>query len=368
LGLANDSAEIAAVMAHEIAHVSAHHAQQRDELEKNNAMIARVAGALQGPHQSSKAQTQGLIGFAKFSRQQEFDADEYGIETMAQAGYDPKGAVRILKLLARYAFLRDSLVGLQGQKSIDLLSTHPSTPQRIAHAQDIVKNYENNTNLRSDRQGYLAAIEGIAFGDNPDDGLIRGRRFVHPRLGFSFIAPDDFVLENSAQAVVGVAQGGAQALRLDSVKLSTDQTLENYLASGWVDGLLPHTVATTQINGLAAATAQAQSGPWSFRIAIIRLGTNVYRLIYAAQRMDEETERQFTASIASFRRVSIEEANHIHPLFIAEVTVSEATSAEILAGQMAISDRPLEHFLLINGLEKGGPLQKGEIYKIIREN
>jgi predicted Zn-dependent protease len=191
---------------------------------------------------------------------------------------------------------------------------------------------------------------------------------VHPRLGFSFIAPDDFVLENSAQAVVGVAQGGAQALRLDSVKLSTDQTLENYLASGWVDGLLPHTVGTTQINGLAAATAQAQSGPWSFRIAIIRLGTNVYRLIYAAQRMDEETERQFTASIASFRRVSIEEANHIHPLFIAEVTASEATSAEILAGQMAISDRPLEHFLLINGLEKGGPLQKGEIYKIIREN
>ena len=47
----------------------------------------------------------------------------------------------------------------------------------------------------------------MVFGDNPTDGAIRGRKFIHPRLGFSFDAPEGYVLENSAQAVLGVADG-----------------------------------------------------------------------------------------------------------------------------------------------------------------
>ena len=67
----------------------------------------------------------------------------------------------------------------------------------------------------TDRIAYLAAIDGIMYGDDPSDGSIRGTTFIHPRLGFLFIAPDGFVLENSAQAVLGVKAGGREALRLD---------------------------------------------------------------------------------------------------------------------------------------------------------
>ena len=46
-----------------------------------------------------------------------------------------------------------------------------------------------------------------------DEGFVRGRRFLHPKLGFTFQAPENFKLDNTAQAVIGVREGGSQAVR-----------------------------------------------------------------------------------------------------------------------------------------------------------
>ena len=64
----------------------------------------------------------------------------------------------------------------------------------------------------TDRTAYLAAIDGMMYGDDPADGSIRGTTFIHPRLGFLFTAPDGFVLENSAQAVLGVKDRRARGV------------------------------------------------------------------------------------------------------------------------------------------------------------
>ncbi len=76
-----------------------------------------------------------------------------------------------------------------------------------------------------DKNAYLGDIDGIVFGEDPSEGFVRGRRFLHPRLGFTFTAPDGFALENTAQAVLGVRHGGGQALRLDVVRVPAEQTL-----------------------------------------------------------------------------------------------------------------------------------------------
>ena len=66
---------------------------------------------------------------------------------------------------------------------------------------------------------------------------MRGRRFLHPRLGFTFTAPDRFTLENTAQAVLGVRDNGDAALRLDVVRVPAEQTLAEYLGSGWIENV-----------------------------------------------------------------------------------------------------------------------------------
>ena len=87
------------------------------------------------------------------------------------------------------------------------------------------------------RDAWLSVIDGIEFGDDPAEGVIRGRRYSQARLGYEFTAPEGFVLENTQQALLGLAGGGSEALRLDNVRVPAATPLEGYIASGWVEGL-----------------------------------------------------------------------------------------------------------------------------------
>jgi predicted Zn-dependent protease len=368
LALANDSAEIAAVMAHEIGHITARHAYARAEREKEAAIISQAASIIQSRQKAEEVEALKKHTLAGFSRQQELEADGIGIRTIARAGFDPYGASRFLTSLGRSTVLRASLVGQKGSDSKpDMLSTHPSTPDRIAQAIAAARQISGPGIGARDRAGYLAAIDGMTFGDDPADGYARGRKFVHPRLGFAFVAPEGFVLENSAQALLGIRNGGAEALRLDSARVPTSTPLESYIASGWIDGLVQSSVEPTEINVLPAVLATARAGEWNFRLAAIRKGEDVYRLIFAARALTSEADGRFKTSIASFRQTTAEEASDLKPLRLSVVKTAPGERAEEVARRMGIADRPLEHFLLLNGLESAGSLNAGEVYKTVVE-
>jgi predicted Zn-dependent protease len=368
LALANDSAEIAAVMAHEIGHVTARHAYARAEREKEAAVVSQAASIIQSRQKGEEVEALKKQTLAGFSRQQELEADGIGIRTIARAGFDPYGASRFLTSLGRSTTLRAALVGQKSSADKpDMLSTHPSTPERVAQAVAAARQISGPGIGARDRAGYLASIDGMMFGDDPADGYARGRKFVHPRLGFAFVAPDGFVLENSAHALLGIRNGGSEALRLDSTAVPVATPLETYIGSGWIDGLIQSSVESTEINGLPAVMATARAGEWNFRLAAIRKGEDVYRLIFAARALTSEADGRFKAAIASFRPMKEEEEKEIKPLRLAIVKAAPGERAEELARRMAIADRPLEHFLLLNGLEAAGALTAGESYKTVVE-
>ena len=369
LALANDTSEVAAVMAHEIAHVTARHAAQRAELEKQSAVISRAARVIQNQEKGQEMLHLSQRTLASFSRQQELDADQIGVRVIAKSGFDPYAASRFLASLGRSTALRSSLIGgrKRGEGHPDILSTHPSTPERVEKAILAARQFAAPGLGNAGRAEYLASIDGIAFGDDTSEGIIRGQRFLHPKLGFGFNAPSGFMLDNSAKALLGIANGGNEALRLDSVKLSSTTTLEGYLGSGWIDGLQQATITSGTVNGLPYATATAKGGEWSFRLAAIRLGTDVYRMIFATRALTPENDRMFRESIESFRRISRDEATNVHPLRISIATADGGDTAESFASRIVAPDRPLEYFELLNGLERGGPLKPGEKYKLVTE-
>ena len=216
LTLANDTSEVAAVMAHEIAHVTQRHAAQRAELEKTAALFTRVSNqVLDRPQEGEAVQARMQLSIARFSRQQEFEADQIGIGVIAKAGYDPYAASRFLTSLGRWSALRTAMIGAGSADKPDMMATHPSTPERVAQAVVEAQKFSAPGVGETDRDAYLNAVDGIAYGDNPAQGLVRGTRFLHPKLGFAFEAPDGFTLENQSAALIGVGEGGAQALRLD---------------------------------------------------------------------------------------------------------------------------------------------------------
>jgi len=369
LALANDASEVAAVMAHEIAHVTARHAAQRAELERTAALFSRVStDVLARPQEGQQVEAKMRLTIAHFSREQEFEADQIGIKVIARAGYDPHAAARFLGLLGRSTTLRASLLAQNASgERLDMMSTHPSTPERIAKAVSEARQISAPGLGDTGREAYLSAIDGIAFGDDPAEGLVRGARFVHPKLGFAFAAPDGFVLENQSAALIGVGEGGAEALRLDSIAADDSAGIEAMIASGWIDGLKTNSVETLKVNDLPAARAVAQGDQWSFRLGAVRLGPKVYRLIFAARSLTPAIDARFRASIESFHRLSPQEAAGAHPLRVAIVAPAAGDTPETLATRMAIADRPLDHFLLLNGLERNAALDANLRYKVIVE-
>lgn len=369
LALANDSSEIAAVMAHEISHVTARHASARAELEKNAAVISKAASLIQGQQKSDQVKASGRLSLASFSRQQELEADQIGVRAIAAAGYDPYGAARFLTSLGRASSLRASLFGQRGgEDQPDILATHPSTPERIRQAVNVARQLGAPGLGLGARDEYFNAIDGMDFGDDPSEGFVRGRRFIHPKLGFTFTAPEGFALENTAQALLGLAGGGAQALRLDSVNVSSAQDLSTYLASGWMEGLDPNSVRSVSLNGIPAALGTARGGEWHFRVAVIRYNGEVYRLIFATRNLTAALDTRFMDSIESFRKIESEEAQRTRPLRLKIVTANAGDTPAQLARRMAVPEQQLEQFLLLNGLESGAALRPEERYKIVVES
>ena len=365
LALANDGSEVAAVMAHEIAHVTAHHAAQRAELEKTAALFTRVSSQLlDRPQEGEQVEARMKLSIARFSREQEFEADKIGIGDVAKAGFDPYAAARFLGSLGRWSALRASLIGLGDADKPDMMATHPSTPERVAQANVEARAFGAPGVGEGDRDAYLNAIDGIAYGDDPSQGLVRGARFVHPKLGFGFVAPDGFVLENQSTALIGVGEGGAQALRLDSIALDNSESLESALASGWIDGVKTGSIEKLDGGDLPMATAVAQGEQWSFRLGAVRMDGRVYRLIFAAHSLTPAIDARFRAAIRSFHRLRPEEAAEATPLRLRVVVAQPGDAAETLAKRMPFEDRALAQFLVLNGFERAEPLVAGQRYKI----
>jgi len=378
VALANDESELASVLAHEMGHVVAHHAAIREEQTKQAALVGRVVSdVISDPEAGALALAKSKLALASFSRAQEFEADAIGIGIAARAGYDPYGAVRFLTSMEHNSELKSSPNGTAiDPRAPDFLSSHPATPERITNATANARQYSGRPAATTastgpvgvrDRPGYLSGIDGIVFGEDPSEGYVRGRRFLHPRLGFTFTAPEGFALDNTAQAVLGVKRGGGQALRLDVVRVPSEQTLAGYLTSGWIENIDPSTVEDITVNGFPGATAAAKGDQWEFRLYAIRFGSDVYRFIFAAKRRTPESDRVFRESIGTFRRMSLAEIEDAKPLRLQIVTVAPGDTVEKLAGRMAVADRQVERFRVLNGLASGEKLKSGSEVKIVVE-
>jgi predicted Zn-dependent protease len=369
IALANDTSELASVLSHEMSHVIARHAATREDQARQVALVSRVVqDVLSDPETGALALAKSKIALASFSRAQEFEADGIGVGIAARAGYDPYGAARFLTSMGRNAELKSGA----GQTHIDprapdFLSSHPATPERIKNAQASAQQANAGGAGERDKATYLAGIDGLVYGEDPSEGFVRGRRFLHPRLGFTFLAPEGFTLDNTAQAVLGVKESGGQALRFDVVRVPAEQTLAEYLSSGWIENIDPKSVEEAVINGLPAATATAKGDQWAFRLYAVRLGTDVHRFIFATKRMTAETDRVFRESVGTFRRMTLAESQAAKPLHIKVVTVAPGDTVERLAGRMAIGDRAVERLRVLNGLGPNDHVSAGDQIKIVVE-
>ncbi|MBS0529927.1 MAG: M48 family metalloprotease [Proteobacteria bacterium] len=365
IALANDTSELSSVLSHEMAHVLAKHAAIREDQARQAALVTRVVTDMgTDPDLTALALAKSKLTMASFSRAQEFEADGIGVGISARAHFDPYGAARFLTAMERNASLKAGKASLD-PRSQDFLSSHPATPERVQNAQANARQYTSPEGGERDREAYLAAIDNIVYGEDPSEGFVRGRRFLHPKLGFTFQAPEAFTLDNTAQAVIGVREGGSQAMRFDVVRVPAEQKLSEYLNSGWMENVDRASTEELTINGFPAASAIAHGDQWQFRVYALRFGSDVYRFIFATRQKTTESERNARETISSFRRLTLEEIQAARPLRIKVITVQPGDTVESLSHRMAGVDRPADRFRVLNGLDARAQVKVRERVKIV---
>jgi predicted Zn-dependent protease len=364
--LASDTSELASVMAHEMAHVIADHASMRADQARQAEIASRVVSdVLSDPSVGALALAKSKIALATFSRGQELEADGIGIGIATRAGFDPYGAVRFLTAMGHNADLKAGFNGAD-KHGVELLATHPATPERIKNAQLNARQFAAPGGGERDKDEYLSALDGMIYGEDPSEGFARGRRFLHPRLAFTFTVPEGFTIDNTAQAILAVKDGGAEALRVDRVNVPAEQTLGAYLISGWIENPDPASVRDLTIGGFAATTATAKGEEWTYRLYAVRFGADVIRFIFAAKHMTPAVDQAFRTSIESFRRLSVAEVEQAKLLRLKIVTVRPGDTVESLAQhRMAGLDHPLERFRLLNGLGLTDSVKPGDRVKVV---
>ena len=364
LALANDSSELAAVIAHEMAHVIANHGIERARLEAREALASRVISEVwRDKADVEQSKLRGKLRLAQFSREQELEADAIGIKLLGLAGFDPYAAVRFQRAMsANSAFQRNS-GGTDG--SLDFLASHPSAPQRQAMAEAKAREIGPVGTGAREREQYLAGLDGLIYGDSVEEGYVRGITFAHPGLGIAFNVPTGFSIDNTAAAVLATGPGDA-AIRFDGAKLKSTVSITDYLASGWVGGLDPASIRALTINGLEAATGKASAKNWRFDVTVIRVGESVYRILTAAPGLgDPEPIAEIVRN--SFRALTAAERAAIKPLRIKIIIAKSGETPASFAARMPNIDRPQELFRILNGLGVAGALSAGDKVKTVSE-
>ncbi|PYE25190.1 putative Zn-dependent protease [Rhizobium sp. PP-F2F-G20b] len=366
LALADDASEVAAVLSHEMAHVTANHGIQRQQREEAEVIASRVVSEVLSSDLAGKqALARGKLRLAAFSRNQELQADVIGVRMLGEAGYDPYAAARFLDAMAAYS--RFSSVDPDTDQSMDFLSSHPNAPQRVELARRHARAFgpEGTTGDRG-RDYFLDGIDGLLYGDSPQEGYVRGQTFLHGKLGIRFDVPAGFQIDNKAEAVLATGPGEI-AIRFDGVADTQRRSLTDYIASGWVTGLQPETIHAITINGLEAATARASAERWDFDVTVLRIDTQIYRFLTAVPKGMPSLEPTADVLRKSFRRMSPQEAAALKPLRIRVITVGPGDTLATLSARMMGTDRKLDLFRLINALQITSTIKPGDRIKIISE-
>jgi predicted Zn-dependent protease len=201
----NNEAELAGVMGHEIGHITARHSAR----QYSRAQLAQMGlgvGSLFIDSSVMAGLAQLGVGmlFLRFSRDNERQADDLGVEYASKGGYDASQMANFFEMLERMNPGSDR-TGLPSW-----FSTHPNPVDRVQAVRGRARDWQqklNQKDLRINQEGYLRGIDGLIFGDDPRQGYVADNIFYHPELRFQFPVPSQWKLNNTHTQVQMVNEG-----------------------------------------------------------------------------------------------------------------------------------------------------------------
>ncbi|HEX8535431.1 MAG TPA: M48 family metalloprotease, partial [Allosphingosinicella sp.] len=307
-----------------------------------------------------------------FSREQEFEADDLGIRYLAAAGYDAGASPTLLASLGAATALEARASGRNDERSVPTWArTHPLSEDRVRRATQRAQATGRVGAGYRNRDQFLARLDGVLVGDDPRQGVVEGRDFLHPDLRIGFTVPTGYGMQNGARAVTisganGQAQFSTGAYNGD-MSAYIGQVFRS-IAGQQAGQLQIPQPRMTNVNGIPAAytTARAQTQQGVVDVTVFAYqwdADTAYHFVTLTP--GGSGLGAFSSMVGSLRRLTANEAAAIRPRVIDVVTVRAGDTVQSLAGRMAYNDLKLERFLTLNSLEANSTLRPGTKVKLV---
>jgi predicted Zn-dependent protease len=365
-----DEAELAAVLGHEVAHVTARHSASQISKQQAAGLGLALGGAL-APEYGTVFDVAGSglgLLFLKYGREDELESDRLGTGYAAASGWDPAGMPGLLETLAR---IDDAAGSTRGVPNWAL--SHPPAANRVQKVQESVAaaRAASPSGTARNRPQLEERLAGVVFGDSREKGMVRGREFVHPVMRFALTFPQGWEISNADDAVTAQPgpNGAAIILQAGMATGSLQQTADtSMLKAGFqrVDG------GGRTINGLpffvGTYQGQIEKTPAAAQAGFVRLAgrDDVFRVMgVAAQDRFNNVRPAIDATIASFRELTAAEANAIQNRRIEFYSVRNGDTWESLAAAGGNVVKPAT-LALINGQAAGSQPAPGSRVRTVR--
>ncbi|MGI9322518.1 MAG: M48 family metalloprotease [Pseudomonadales bacterium] len=372
----NSESQLAAILGHEIAHVTEKHALKTEGRNKGmrflNILFAAVTGI---PGIYELTDLFGGVLLSGYSRDLELEADEVGAEYMAKAGYSPEAmidTIDILKAKDRVEMAQARKENREPRVYHGFLSTHPDHDTRyelaIRESQKLVTDYDEF--IEADE--FLRKLNGLAYGASRQVGVVRGNQFYHPKLGIKFNFPDDWRFSPEVRGVAVTSQTGEANFAVSTLRIPANATPEEAAVNM---GLEIREGRAITIAGMPAYLgiangANSTYGPRPGRFAIVfdtrrrvgylLMGTGKHDLRKIAN------DKDFIATIFSFDLMDKDDFRLAKRPKVQVVRAEEGTTMEQLAEESPITNYALESLRLMNGLYPKGQPEPGQLIKIVQ--
>lgn len=371
--IVTSEAELASVLGHELGHILGQHAQ-RQERRTIWRTLGVIAVSVTGSERLTRLASQAGQYFGlRYSRKQEYEADDLGVAYLERAGYDVYAAADMLTALERQDKFMTATRRRDDARSVpEWALSHPLTEHRIERAFHAAEATGlDDDALPENAPAYLAAVDGLLYGDDPAQGFVIGRRFAHPIMRISFEAPAGFSLANSPQAIRltgpnGVAgEFGGGAMPGGDLRAYAEALVAHVVGNAPAE---PIGATATTINGVRAIVTQlrmaVQGGSVPLSIAVYDGGGGqAYHFIVVSPPADADAAA-VAALIGSFRRLSPQEAAALRPRFIRTVRAAPGDTAAALVARV-VDPAPRALFELLNDRAADKPVTPGETVKIV---
>ncbi len=365
--LLNDESELANVLGHEIGHVAARHAAQRDALMKVMTVlntVGMIGASVGGARSNGNGGPVGNPGLHGFSRQQESEADEIGQDLAVATGIDPSGMARLLRSLDASERMERGF-----SRETGYFDTHPAARERAAEAATSaeVRRFESHFAVAESRQDFLNRVTGLSVGPPASEGIVEGERFLHPDLDFSVRFPAGWEVVNTRPAVYALSPARDAILTLELHGEGDDPAAAAHAWGGDAAVAGPH-AGPVRIGGREGYRVRGRvptlAGQTLAEVYWISDRGMIYRLSGTVLRGDfERYAGTFRTFPRSFRSLTADERTSMSEIRIEVIESLPGETLESLSHRTGNTWDPIET-AVHNGIRPGQTLEPGQLVKV----